>query len=45
MQRILEEDKKRRFGDDYKPQVKVLESMKDEMVDLFDKMYKIYRMG
>lgn len=45
MERLLEEDKRRRFGDDYKPKEKELKTVMDEAEDLYDKMYKIYRMG
>ena len=45
MERLLEEDKKRRFGEDYKGNEKVEKGLKEELEELYGKMYKIYRMG
>lgn len=45
MEKLLEEDKKRRFGEDYKPNVKEIIGTKNELEDLYNKMYTIYRMG
>lgn len=45
MLKLLEEDKKRRFGENYKPKEKEKKGIEEELEDLYEKMYKIYRMG
>ena len=47
MLRILEEDQKRKFGDKYvdPKAVDKKKTPRDEVVETYDKMYKIYRMG
>lgn len=46
MVRVLEADKKARFGDKYVEATKAKSrSTKEELNDTYDKMYKIYRMG
>jgi len=45
MRKKLEEDKKKRFGDSYKPIKPKIETPTEKFNNVYDKMYKIYRMG
>lgn len=45
MLQVLEEDKKRRLGDKYNVKNKAEKTTKEKFNDIYDKMYKIYRMG
>ncbi len=46
MLKQLEEDKKRRFGENYKiKDLKKVKTIQEEFDEIYDKMYKIYRMN
>ena len=45
MLRILEEDKRQKLGDKYQAKDQAPKSTKEGYIAIYDKMYKIYRMG
>ena len=45
MKAVLEEDRKRRLGDKYKPINQQPESLKSKFYNMYNKLYGVYRMG